>query len=100
MPSRKGIVTPAGTRFIVFFVTQEKQSSATLYVDSLCDELLHMEGEAAHRSDLRLVQAKTLGDEVHLFHRVVHHSPFVYYGRIELVAHSLQVIARFISHSI
>ncbi len=86
----KGIVTPAKTRFIILFVTQEKQSSATPYVDSLSGEFLHMEGEAAHRLDLRLVQAKSSGDEIHLFHRVVHHSPFVYYGRIGLVAHSLQ----------
>lgn len=49
-----------------------------------------MEGEVGHRSDKRLSRSSSSDDQVHLFYRAVHHTPFTYYGEIKLVAHSLE----------
>jgi len=83
----KGIVTPAGTPYVILFITENKQASSTPYVDALSGKFLHMEGEAAHGSDARLIQD---GNEVHLFHREYHHAPFIYQGRVELAASTLE----------
>lgn len=85
----RGVVTPAATNFIVLFVTEEKQQSLTQYNDHIEGQYLHWEGEAKHGSDRRIVDARQNGDEIHLFHRKVHHSPFLYLGKISLLEHNL-----------
>lgn len=86
----KGVVTPAGTPFVILFITENKQASSTPYVDALSGNFLHMEGEAAHGSDRRLVNSTKDGSEVHLFHRKFHHDPFVYEGQVTLTAYNLE----------
>ncbi len=84
----RGVITPAKTKFIILFVTEEKQSSETQYNDYLEDSCLHWEGETKHSSDNRIINSATNDDEIHLFHRKRHHSPFTYMGRIELEQHN------------
>lgn len=84
----RGVVTPANTNLIILFVTEEKQQSLTQYNDRLDGLFLHWEGEAKHSSDTRVIRASIAGDEIHLFHRKMHHSPFTYMGRIELEQHN------------
>jgi hypothetical protein len=87
----RGVVTPAGTNYIIFFVTKEKQSSLAQYTDYLDGETLHWEGENGHGSDDRIVGAERNGDQIHLFYRDIHHSPFVYHGQIRLVKSTLNL---------
>ncbi len=89
----RGVITPSGTNYIIFFVTKEKQSSSTQYTDYLDGRTLHWEGEEKHGSDGRIVRAKEKGDEIHLFYREIHHSPFTYYGQIRLVSSTLRLDA-------
>ncbi len=83
-----GVVTPADTQYIILFVTEQKQESLTQYHDRLEGQLLHWEGEKQHASDRRIVAASSRGDEIHLFHRKIHHSPFIYLGKVVLEEHS------------
>ena len=89
----RGVITPANTNYIIFFVTKEKQTSLTQYTDSLDGKTLHWEGEEKHRSDARIVSAKKKGDEIHLFYREIHHTPFTYCGQIHLVSSELRLDA-------
>jgi HNH endonuclease len=43
-----------------------------------------------HSSDKRVVEAGKNGDEIHLFYREVHHTPFVYFGKILLTDYQLR----------
>jgi len=81
----RGVITPAGTHYIVLFVTKEKQQSLTQYRDFVEGDVLHWEGEEKHGSDDRIVDAQRNGDEIHLFYRERHHSPFVYLGPVALI---------------
>lgn len=81
----RGVITPADTRYIMLFVTEEKQESLTQYRDFVEGDVLHWEGEERHGSDDRIVDARRNGDEIHLFYRERHHSPFVYLGPITLI---------------
>jgi predicted restriction endonuclease len=80
----KGVVTPSGTNYIIFFVTKEKQESLTQYNDYIDGDILFWEGEEKHSSDRRVAEARSNGDEIHLFYREIHHTPFVYFGKITL----------------
>lgn len=84
----RGVVTPANTNFIILFVTEEKQESLTQYKDYLEGPYLHWEGEEKHSSDDRVIRASASGDEIHLFHRKIHHSPFIYMGKLNLEQHN------------
>lgn len=80
----KGVVTPANTRFIILFVTKDKQKVLTQYNDYIDGNLLFWEGEEKHSSDKRIIETSKTQDEIHLFYREIHHSPFIYFGRITL----------------
>jgi hypothetical protein len=80
----KGVVTPANTKYIILFVTKQKQKSLTQYNDYLDGDYLHWEGEEKHASDKRIIGADAKNDEIHLFYRDVHHTPFTYHGQIRL----------------
>jgi putative restriction endonuclease len=47
--------------------------------------LLFWEGQEKHGTDDRVINAEKAGDEIHLFYREVHHTPFEYKGRVLLV---------------
>lgn len=81
----RGVFTPRGKDLIVLFVTHEKQLCLTPYDDFIQEDLLFWEGESGHRSDARIMAASERGDEIHLFYRQRHHSPFIYHGRIILL---------------
>jgi putative restriction endonuclease len=80
----RGVITPSGSNFIILFVTKEKQEALTQYRDYLDDMYLHWEGEEKHSSDGRIIGTLKTEDEIHLFYREIHHSPFIYHGRIYL----------------
>jgi putative restriction endonuclease len=86
----KGVVTPAGTKFIIFFVTKEKQEALTQYNDYIDGNMLFWEGEEKHSSDRRVIEASKNGDEIHLFYREVHHTPFIYFGKISMTDYQLR----------
>jgi len=83
----RGVVTPRDDNKIMLFVTQEKQNSAEPYDDRLREGILEWEGPTDHFGEDRIINASDTGDEVHLFYRAVHHSDFVYHGRIRYVTH-------------
>jgi len=86
----KGVVTPARMKYIILFVTKEKQKTLTQYNDYIDGNMLFWEGEEKHISDKRVVEANKNQDEIHLFYRDIHHSPFVYFGRISLTDFQLR----------
>jgi len=86
----RGVVTPTGTRFVVLFVTKEKQEALTQYRDFLEGDTLHWEGEERHGNDDRIVNSEWNGDEIHLFYRERHHSPFVYFGLMKLIDYEIR----------
>jgi len=78
----RGVFTPSKQKLIILFVTEQKQECLTQYADFIQDDLLFWEGEQGHGSDHRLANASRNGEEIHLFYRTRHHSPFTYHGRI------------------
>ena len=82
----KGVVTRADVPYIVLFVTREKQAALTQYVDFLNGDMLHWEGEKGHGNDKRIARAHEHGDEIHLFYRDIHHTPFRYHGQVLLTS--------------
>ncbi|MBI4732963.1 MAG: HNH endonuclease [Chloroflexi bacterium] len=89
----KGVVTPIKSKYIILFVTKDKQDALPQYNDYIDGNLLFWEGEEQHSSDNRIIEAKNNRDEVHLFYRDTHHSPFVYFGIITLLDYQLRDIS-------
>ena len=87
----KGVVTPTNTKYIILFVTKDKQQALAQYNDYIDGNMLFWEGEEKHSSDKRVIEASKVQDEIHLFYRETHHSPFVYFGRITLTDFQLKV---------
>lgn len=85
----KGVFCPAGGGQIILFVTRIKQKSLQQYNDYISGEYLFWEGETKHGHDERVVSAQANGEEIHLFYREIHHSPFEYKGHIELIESDL-----------
>lgn len=81
----KGVVTPRGEKLVILFVTRIKQEALTQYNDYLSGDLLFWEGQERHGTDDRVINAEKTGDEIHLFYREVHHSPFEYKGLVVLL---------------
>ena len=86
----RGVVTPSNTNYLIFFVTKEKQAVLPQYNDYIDGDLLFWEGEDGHRSDQRIVDTTRSRDEIHLFYRDTHHSPFVYFGEITLLEYQIK----------
>src|SRR5688500_6411945 len=70
----RGVITPRRSKYIILFVTRQKQQSLTQYQDFISGDYLHWEGEKAHGSDSRVARAAEHGDEIHLFYRDIHHT--------------------------
>ena len=87
----RGVITPQGTNIIVLFVTKEKQGSMTQYNDFVDGDLLFWEGEEKHGSDNRILNADENDDDVHLFYRDIHHTPFIYMGKVRLLESQKQI---------
>lgn len=82
----RGVVTPKGRKVIILFVTREKQETLTQYVDHIEQDILFWEGEAKHGSDQRITSRQ---DNIHVFYRDRHHTPFIYHGQAVLLAYKL-----------
>ena len=85
----KGVVTPANTKFILLFVTKEKQGVFPQYNDYIDGNLLFWEGEEKHNTDFRIINFAINNDEIHLFYRDIHHRPFIYFGNVMLTDYML-----------
>ena len=83
----RGAVTPRNAPFVILFITREKADYQTQYEDRLESGMLEIEGETNHAADERMINASKTGDKIHLFYRQRHHSPFTYYGLIQLLHH-------------
>ena len=81
----RGIVTPQGDNKIVVFITEEKQSSARQYIDHLHGNTLETEGPDDHFAEERIANTGSSHEEIHLFHRMRHHTDFTYKGRMKLL---------------
>lgn len=81
----RGVVTPKGDSKIILFVTAEKQDSLEQYKDKLIGEYLHWEGPNDHFAEHRMIYARSLSQEIHLFYRAIHHSKFIYFGEVQVV---------------
>jgi putative restriction endonuclease len=86
----RGVVTPNKKNIIILFVTKEKASDATQYVDYIDGDFLFWEGETSHTNDQRIINSKNHNDVIHLFYREIHHRPFIYKGTIELVSSQIK----------
>jgi hypothetical protein len=86
----KGVITPTNTKLIILFVTKDKQEALPQYNDYIDGNLLFWEGEEKHSSDKRVVEANKNKDEIHLFYRDTHHTPFVYFGKLSLLDFQLK----------
>jgi hypothetical protein len=86
----KGVVTPANTNYVILFVTKEKQGFFPQYNDYIDGDLLFWEGEERHSSDWRIIGATKNNDEIHLFYRDTHHTPFIYFGKVSLTDYQLK----------
>jgi len=80
----KGVITPANENKIILFITKEKQETLTQYRDYFDGNTLHAEGETDHSTDDRIINSESSNDEIYLFFREKHHTPFTYYGRVYL----------------
>src|SRR5574338_34635 len=87
----RGAITPRNDKKIVLFVTEEKQSSAEQYADRLSGDILEWEGPTDHFAEDRMLNADANGEEIHLFHRMRHHSDFTYRGRLKVSNHIAHV---------
>ena len=81
----RGIVTPKDDDKIIIFITEIKQDSLRQYVDRLEDDILETEGPDDHFAEDRSALAESTGEEIHLLHRLVHHTDFTYKGRLKLL---------------
>jgi len=83
----RGVITPRNDNKIILFVTAEKQASAEQYKDRLSGNVLEWEGPTDHFAEDRMADATSLAQEIHLFHRELHHTDFTYCGRLRVLSH-------------
>ena len=94
---KRGVLTPANSRFIILFITIEKDKKTESsgftpevpYEDSLEGDILLIDGQEKHGTDERIINAATDKDEIHLFLRDRGRQPFTYYGEISLIDYEL-----------
>jgi putative restriction endonuclease len=86
----KGVFTPSGLNTIILFVTHIKQGSQTQYNDFISGDYLYWEGERQHGTDIRIAEAHQNGEEIHVFYRDIHHTPFLYYGEVKIIKSELK----------
>ena len=89
----RGVVTPKGTPYIIFFITKERRSTDKQYQNELADGRLKIDGEEKHGNDLRYVNAKQRGDQIHLFYRERHSDLYTYKGQMFLGTYELRTTA-------
>lgn len=86
----RGIVTPKESKYIILFITKEKQKGNHQYKDYMIDDLLYMEGETNHLNDRRLINSIVNDVIVQLFYREKHHRPFIFCGEANLMNYEIR----------
>ena len=89
MPSQEVLLRQRRITKILLFVTETKQESAEQYSDQLRDGVLDWEGPTDHFAESRMLNAGLAGEEIHLFHRIRHHSDFTYLGKLEVKQYTI-----------
>src|SRR5690554_1697270 len=82
----RGVFSPQGMNFLIFFVTKEKQETLTQYEDHIDSDILFWEGEKGHGTDKRIINRK---DQIHIFYREKHHKDFTYEGKAVLRSYKI-----------
>lgn len=87
-----GVFKPKGTASIWLFVTRNKTSDRTQYVDRLEGDYLYWQGQTLGRTDQLIVNHKKEGNEILVFFREskLEHpgAGFRYLGEFDYIAHS------------
>lgn len=87
-----GIFQPSGEDSIWLFVTAEKPSDRTPYVNVFSGDLLRFQGQTAGRTDRKIIEHRNTGTEILVFYRdETRQYPgggFHYEGPFEYVSHS------------
>lgn len=95
-----GVFRPAGSKSLWLFVTRDKTSDRTQYADKLDGDLLHWEGQTSGRTDSRIVNHETSGDELLVFYRASKRehlkAGFRYEGRFRYLSHQSGKPSRFV----
>ena len=79
----RGVVTPRESNIIILFVTEIKQAFQEQYNDKLNGNILEWEGPTDHFAEQRIIDSTVSNDEIHVFHRIKHHTDFTYLGKTE-----------------
>jgi hypothetical protein len=85
----RSIITPRDDNKIILFVTLEKLRHMGQSTARLIGGTLIWEGPADHFAEDRMIQAKSTGDQIHVFWRSGQHSAFVYQGQFVVVNYTL-----------
>lgn len=84
----RGLVTPANDNKLILYITEGKRQQQTpqKYSNHFDGRTLEMEGPDDHFAEDRMLSARIAGEEIHLFHRMMHRDDFTYYGQLRLIA--------------
>ena len=82
-----GVITPKDRNMIVLLVTLEKKIKGTERTNKIRGSLLTWIGQPAHKTDLRLINAEKMGEQVLLFFRHKYDHKFRCYGPMTLIRH-------------
>lgn len=95
-----GVFRPAASKSLWLFVTRDKTSDRTQYADKLDGDLLHWEGQTSGRTDSRIVDHETSGDELLVFYRASKRehlkAGFRYEGAFRYLSHQSGKPSRFV----
>jgi putative restriction endonuclease len=95
-----GIFQPAGFDSVLLFVTKDKPSDRTQYVDELVGDVLHWQGQTQGRKDALIVQHRERNLELLLFYRNKKYeyplAGFKFEGIFEYVSHVGALPASFV----
>ncbi|SEH04219.1 DUF3427 domain-containing protein [Candidatus Venteria ishoeyi] len=85
----RGVVTPRDSNIIILFVTEVKQDFQEQYQDQLDGKILKWEGPTDHFAEKRMINANKSTDQIHVFHRIRHHTDFRYLGLVHVESYKL-----------
>lgn len=95
-----GIFKPSGHKSIWLFITENKTSDRTQYVDKLDGETLYWDGQTSGRKDKLIIEHYAEGLELLVFYRKKKYefagAGFRFEGRFRYVSHSGSQPTRFV----
>lgn len=97
---RTGVFRPKETTSIWLFVTKNKTSDRTQYVDEIQGDYLHWDGQTSGRTDQLIATHKSQGLEIMVFYRnskaEYSGAGFVYEGIFEYISHEPGAPSKFL----